>query len=346
MTVQPASRARATRRKGRRDTLTVAVTGASGTLGPPLLAGLAAEPAVERTLVLGRRRVEAPAGAEFRPVDVRDRAAVGQALADADVVVHTAFALYGVASREADLFATNVEGTLNVARAAKVAGAQRFVYTSSAAVYGFHADNPQPLGEDVPIRASSHHFYGRHKAQAELLVRRELGGTSTEAYVFRPCAIVGPHAAGGALSVVPDPLPDATRAALAAASRTGLRPALPAPPVPLQFVHEDDVAQALLAAALGRGPAGTYNLAGEGALDGPDVLRVAGLRRLPLPRAAVNSAVRALAAAPPVLPALGWAEVMTAPLILDTTQARTRLGWEPRYSSAEALAATRDALGW
>jgi nucleoside-diphosphate-sugar epimerase len=326
----------------------VAVTGASGTLGQPLLRRLAAEPDVGQILVLGRRRVDAPAGGEvdFRAVDVRDRAAVARALAGADVVVHTAYALYGVASREADLFATNVEGTLNVARAAKVAGARRFVYTSSAAVYGFHPDNPQPLDEDAPIRASGHHFYGRHKAQAELLVRRELEGTSTEAYIFRPCAIIGPHAAGGALSVVPDPLPAVTRAALGAAGRAGLRPAAPAPPVPLQFVHEDDVAQALVAAALGEGPPGTYNLAGDGALEGPDVLRMAGLRRLPLPRGATRTAVRALASAPPVLPALGWAEVMTAPLILDTTRARTRLGWTPRYSSAEALAATRDALGW
>jgi nucleoside-diphosphate-sugar epimerase len=345
MTTRSAGRAR---QRGRKETLTVAVTGASGTLGPPLLRRLADDPDVGRIVVLGRRRVAAPAGAQvgFTAVDVRDRAAVGRAVERADVVVHTAYALYGVASPETSLFATNVEGTLNVARAAKVAGAQRFVYTSSAAVYGFHADNPQPLDEDAPLRASSRHFYGRHKAQAELLVRRELDGAETELFVFRPCAIVGPHAAGGALNVVPRPLPGVARAALAAAGRAGLRPAAPAPPVPLQFVHEDDVAQALVAAALGRGPAAAYNLAGDGALDGPEVLRVAGLRRLPFPPAAVHAAARAVTAAPPVLPALGWAEVMTAPLILDTTRARTELGWTPGYTSREALAATRDALGW
>jgi len=73
---------------------------------------------------------------ELRAVDVRDRTAVDRAVDGVDVVVHTAYALYGIASREADLFATNVDGTLNVAQAAVAAGAKRFVYTSSSAVGG------------------------------------------------------------------------------------------------------------------------------------------------------------------------------------------------------------------
>jgi nucleoside-diphosphate-sugar epimerase len=300
-------------------------------------------------VVLGRRRPETlPAGADvdLRSADVRDRAAVSKAIEGADVVVHTAYALYGVASREADLFATNVEGTLNVARAAVVSGAQRFVYTSSGAVYGFHADNPQPLDEGAPMRAPGNHFYARHKAQAELLVRRQLEGIATQAWIFRPCGIVGPHAAGGILSVAPPGLAGAGLGALATAARIGVRPMLPAPPVPLQFVHEDDVAQALVQAALGRGPAGTYNLAGAGAVEGADALRLLGIRPLPIPRAVVQGALRGIAAAPPLLPAFGWATVGTEPLMLDATRAREELGWTPRYTSRDALVDTRRALGW
>ena len=325
------------------------MTGATGTIGPPLLERLVAEEQVQRLVVLGRRRPEglpASANLDLRAVDVRDRAAVGRAIEGADVVVHTAYALYGVASREADLFATNVEGTLNVARAARVTGARRFVYTSSAAVYGLHADNPQPLTEDAPIRASGHHFYSRHKAQAELLVRDVLSGSATEAYVLRPCAVIGPHAAGGALTIVPRGAAGLAGAALGAAGRAGLRPVAPAPAVPLQFVHEDDVAQALVHAALGHGPAGTYNLAGEGALEGPEVLRTLGVRRLPLPNGLVWGALRAAASAPPVVPALGWVEVGTRPLILDSRKARSELGWSPRFSSREALLDMRRAVGW
>src|SRR4051794_28190668 len=115
MSVESERRPRRRRARQPRTALTVAVTGASGTLGPALIERLAAEDRVARIVVLGRRRPELPdAGAEIelRMVDVRDRAAVGRAVEGCDVVIHTAYALYGVASREPDLFATNVEGTL------------------------------------------------------------------------------------------------------------------------------------------------------------------------------------------------------------------------------------------
>jgi nucleoside-diphosphate-sugar epimerase len=107
-------------------------------------------------------------------------------------------------------------------------------------------------------------------------------------------------------------------------------------------VHEDDVSQALVAAALGRGPAGTYNLAGSGTLPGRDVLRTVGIRPLPFPRAVA----RLVGMVPPVVPALGWLEAASEPLIMDASKARAQLGWRPRFSSRGALEDTRRALGW
>ena len=329
--------------------VTIAVTGATGTVGPALLSRLADEPSVACVKVLGRRPPPLTAGdirLETHSVDVRDRAAVARGLAGADVVIHLAFSLYGIASRERDLFATNVEGSLNVARAAAVAGVRRFVFTSSAAVYGFHRDNPPAIDESFPIRASSRHFYGRHKAQAELLVDDQLHATATELFVFRPCGIVGPDAAGGAVSVLPSAVRQMARAGLAATARAGLRPLVPVPPVSLQVVHEADVAQALVLAALGRGPAGVYNLAGQGKIDAAEALELLGIPRAPVPRGLVGWAFATAAALPPVIPALGWSETGTASLILDTTKARQQLQWTPQYDSKRALLDTRRAIGW
>jgi nucleoside-diphosphate-sugar epimerase len=47
-----------------------------------------------------------------------------------------------------------------------------------------------------------------------------------------------------------------------------------------------------------------------------------------------------------VLPGLAWPELIRDPLLIDAGKARRELGWRPRWSSAEALAATRAALGW
>jgi nucleoside-diphosphate-sugar epimerase len=331
------------------DQLTVAVTGASGTIGPALLARLGASASIERVLVLGRHStpemVRDPK-VEFRTVDVRDRGAVKDAVADVDVVAHMAFSLYGILQNEQELFATNVIGTANVAQVANEIGARRFVYTSSAAIYGGQPDVSQPLREDAEVRASARLFYSRHKAQAELIVREELAGSTTEAFIFRPCAIVGPHAAGSPLRRVPPAVVAGGRRLSALVVRAGLRPLLPAPPVPLQFVHEDDVAQALELAIVGRGEPGVYNLAGEGAVDGPDVLRGLGLRPLPLPRPLVSGYLQLIGSAPPLLPVVGWSELVKEPLLIDPSKARERLGWQPRFTSEQALAATRDSLGW
>lgn len=348
MTLATSTHARANRRR-RTDRLTVAVTGARGTIGPSLLARLHAAAEVGDVRALGRTPLpEAGTAGEvaFHAVDVRDADALSRAVAGADVVIHMAFSLYGVRERESELFATNVEGTANVARAAVATGARRFVYTSSAAVYGPRPGQSIPMDEDEPFRASPRLFYARHKAQAELVLRDLLADAEIEAFVLRPCAIVGPHAAGAPARLLPPAVASTGLRAVRVASRLGARPAVPAPPVALQFVHEDDVAQAVELAALGRGVPGAYNLAGEDVLDGRDAVRTFGLRPLPLPRAAVAQTLRLAAAVPPIVPATGWPSLISAPILIDTTRARNELGWRPRFSSAGALADTRRAAGW
>ncbi|MDQ3742501.1 MAG: NAD-dependent epimerase/dehydratase family protein, partial [Actinomycetota bacterium] len=70
------------------------------------------------------------------------------------VVVHLAFIVLGASDRTRDI---NLEGSRNVFEAAVAAGVKRLVYTSSVAAYGFHEDNPVPLGEEVPTRGSEAH---------------------------------------------------------------------------------------------------------------------------------------------------------------------------------------------
>ena len=112
------------------------------------------------------------------------------------------------------------------------------------------------------------------------------------------------------------------------------------PDLPLQFVDEDDVGQALLLSVVGAGPPGAYNLAGDGVLSAHDVARELGLTPLALPQRAVRTGARALAGLPFAPPFAEWAEALTRHSIMDTTKARRELGWEPRYSGLEALRRT------
>ena len=156
--------------------------------------------ALERSREIGRvlgmaRRPFDPARRGWKKVsyrrgDVLDQAAVASLVADADVVLHLAFVIMGGARESA---AVNLVGSRNVFEAAAAAGAERLVYASSVAAYGFHRDNPQPLTEEVPARGSDGHYYSAQKAQVEELLQDTLAGSATAAYVFRPCIVGGPR---------------------------------------------------------------------------------------------------------------------------------------------------------
>ena len=111
----------------------------------------------------------------------------------------------------------------------------------------------------------------------------------------------------------------------------------------MQFIHEDDVGQALLKCVLGEGPPGAYNVAGDGVLTGADVTRELGLAPLPIPAGVVHATARAVSALPRpsfVPPATEWVEAISHPSIMDTTKAKEQLGWRPRYTGLESLRAT------
>jgi nucleoside-diphosphate-sugar epimerase len=330
------------------DRLTVAVTGPTGTFGFALVPLLEADDRIERIVGIARRPFE-PAERgwtkmEYRRGDVRGPAALEQAFEGADVVVHLAFLITGTASRETTR-AINVEGTLNAFRSAAAAGAKRFVYASSVAAYGFHRDNPVGMSEDWPVRPAAHLFYAQEKAELERLLNEEAAANpELGLYLLRPPIVLGPHAVG-AKDVLPGPLaPLGRRLVNLARGRLPVPLPAPVPPLPVQFIHEDDVAQAFLLSIVGAGPPGAYNIAGDGVLTGTEVAREFGLRPVPVPRAPVQAAARAVAAipTPPALPpATEWVEALSHPSIMDVSKAKRELGWTPRYSGLEAL---RDTL--
>ena len=331
------------------DGLRVVVTGSTGTVGREVVRLLEDDPRVADLVATAR---VARDGGELGwlhtsaiAADVREPAALDRAFTGADVVVHAAFSIYGGRQDHEELRDVNVGGSRNVVDAAIRAGVRRFVYLSSIAAYGIRRDNPQPLLERDALRPTPNHFYATHKYEVEPELRERLAGAGIETYGLRPCGIVGPHAAGAALDPVPGRLADVVRRAMHTAARVGLRPVVVAPAVPTQFVHAEDVAQAVVLSVLGDGPPGEYNLAGEDVVEGEEVPRLLGLRVVPLPRALRRPVMRATAALQGLHPVFAWPLTFAEPVIVDTAKARNELGWRPRYTSRAALLATRPGLG-
>ena len=324
--------------------LTVAVTGPTGTFGFGLIPLLQAEDRVARIVGIARRPFDPAAYGwtklEYRRGDVRDEAALLDAFAGADVVVHLAFLVTGGASAET-IRAVNIDGTLNAFRAAAQAGARRFVYASSVAAYGFHPDNPVGMTEEWPVRPAARLFYAQEKAELEHLLQAEATGAAGPAlYLLRPPVVLGPHAVG-AKDLLPGPL-----------APLGRYPGQPDRAVSGAAAHVGPAAAAAVrargrprpgatACVLGAGPPGAYNIAADGILSTADVAREFGLIPLPLPAGSARLAARAVAALPFLPPAAQWVEAASHPAIMDTTKAKQDLGWTPRFTALEAL---RDTL--
>jgi len=327
--------------------LTVAVTGPTGTFGFGLVPLLQADKRIGGIVGIARRPFD-PAEhgwtkMEYRRGDVREPAALEGAFRGADVVIHLAFMITGNASRQT-IRAINVEGTLNAFRAAAAAGAKRFVYASSVAAYGFHPDNPIGMTEEWPVRPAARLFYAQEKAEIERLLHAEAAAhPDLELYLLRPPIVVGPHAAGGK-DLGPAPVTAAVGGLLGLARRLPVPLPAPAPDLPIQLIHEEDVGRAFLLCIVGAGPPGAYNIAGEGVITGVDLVRELGLAPLPVPGSVVTTAARALAAIPTppfAPPATEWVEAASHPANMDVSKAKRELGWSPRYT---ALAALRDTL--
>jgi nucleoside-diphosphate-sugar epimerase len=174
------------------------------------------------------------------------------------------------------------------------------------------------------------------------MLREILDGSSTAAYVLRPCIVGGPDA-----PLLIDSLPYTQISGRLPAPVLRLldgvpilKPVLPDPGVPFQLVHHDDVASAMRAAVLGRGVPGIYNLAGAGELTVKDLARELGWYSIPVPELAMD-VVAEMVERLGFLPAQAqWVAALREPVIMDVSKARRELRWRPKHDSLHTLRET------
>jgi nucleoside-diphosphate-sugar epimerase len=333
--------------------LRVAVTGPTGDIGRSLLRALERAEEVGEVVAMARGAFDpAKLGltkTEYRRGDVLDRVAVDELVQEADVVVHLAFLIVGGREETEQI---NLDGSRTVFEASIEAGASRLVYASSVAAYGFHADNPALLTEDVAPRGDERHYYSSQKAKLEAVLREIVEDSATAAYVFRPCIVAGPDALALIRNIpyvqlfelvrrYQNPL---TAAVLQAVERfPNMKPVLPDPGTRFQLVDHDDAADAFVTAVLGRGEPGIYNLAAPGELRVSDLASELGWYSFPVPEAALDSAAE-LVDRFPLLPAQAqWIETLRQSVVMDTAKARRELGWAPQHDARQTLKETVEA---
>lgn len=181
---------------------TVAVTGGLGFVGRHMVRALSR---LGKQVVLldvaSGPPVRLP-GVRHLLVDLTDYEAVHAALHDVDVVFHIAGNSSVTVSVERPRFdfATNALGTVNIANAAAAQGVRRFVYLSSAIVYGTPLSTP--IDEDHPTQPFVP--YGASKLSGELVVRSLHATLGLPTVTGRAFVLYGPgedpRRAGGEVS--------------------------------------------------------------------------------------------------------------------------------------------------
>jgi len=187
--------------------------------------------------------------------DIRDADACLRACSGIDTVFHMA-AIASVASSVANpAFSdeVNVVGTLRMLMAARDQGVRRFVFSSSASVYGNAEVAPTP--EEHPLRPESPYASG--KACGEFYCRNFWSLHGLETVVLRYFNVFGPRqsAVSGYAAVVPE---------FVRAAAEGARPVVYGDGQQTRdFVYVENVAAANIRAAQAENAAGeTFNVGG------------------------------------------------------------------------------------
>lgn len=227
------------------------VTGATGFVGAAVARALLREGWEVRALARkgsDRRNVE-HLSIEVVEGDLADVPSLDSALRGCQALFHVAADYRLGALDPQQLYRTNVEGTRNILDAARQAGVERIVYTSSVATVGIPKDG-SPGDEDTPVGVNDMiGHYKRSKFLAERVVREA-------ALAGLPVVIVNPSTPIGPGDIKPTPtgqmVLDAAAGRMPAYVDTGLN-----------IVHVDDVAAGHLQAFHRGRPGERYILGGK-----------------------------------------------------------------------------------
>jgi nucleoside-diphosphate-sugar epimerase len=309
-----------------------AISGGAGFLGLHLARRLLADGHAVRTLDLAALDdAELESAVEELRGDVRDPRRARDLAEGADVVVHAAAAL-PIRGAGAEIRSVNVDGTATLFAAALETGGQRAILISTTAVYGI--PKTHPIGEAAPLEGVGH--YGRSKIEAEEIARGfERRGLPLT--IIRPKTFIGPERLG-VFEILFDWVREGRRIYVLGDGRNRYQ----------LLAVEDLVDAVVLAAAADAAEGETLNVGatefGTVRSDLEALIAHAGSasRVTPIPARPAELLLRALELAR-LSPLAEW-HYKTAhrDSYVDVSRARRVLGWEPRYSNADALMRTYD----
>lgn len=304
----------------------ILVTGGSGFVGSAVIKRLNREN--RAVLAAGRQGQDAGLPVEtVRLPSLSELGPLNERLNSIETIVHCAARAHIMKDEMADPLAeyrkVNVEGTLNLAHQAAVAGVRRFVFISSIKVNGEQTPLGRPYSaEDV---AAPEDPYGVSKREAEQALQQLAEDTGMELVIIRPPLVYGPGVKGNFASMI--------------------RLVEKGVPMPLGAVHNkrslvglDNLVDLIIMCIDHPAAANQVFLAGDGHdLSTTELLRGVAeavgrpIRLIPVPEGLLMFAAS-------VLGKKAMAQRLLGSLQVDISKARNVLGWQPPVSVDEGLA--------
>ena len=308
----------------------IAIVGATGNVGTSLLRSLVPDPQITSIVGIARRKPAIELDkVEWAQADVVHSDLV-ELFKGADAVVHLAWLIQPSRDRRVTK-AVNQEGSRRVFAAAAEARVGSLIYASSVGAY---SPGPKEYGVDEswPTNGIPTSFYSVDKAATEtmldsfedehpeirvvrlrpgLIFKKEAGSNLRRLFAgpFLPTTLVRPSV----FRVIPD-IP-------------GLR---------FQCVHSYDVGEAYRL-AITTDTHGAFNIAADPVIDPAVLAEMFEARLVPVSPRLVRTFVHWSWRARLHPTTADFVDLALQTPLLDTKRARTDLGWEPRYTSKQAL---------
>lgn len=181
----------------------VLVTGGTGFIGAALAKKIKSDECFDLSVSVRGGR-ELPGIRTHHVADLSAETSWSSILDGIDVVVHTAARVHVMHDSSTDPLTEfrkiNVEGTLNLARQAALAGVKRFVFLSSIKVNGEGTESGKPyMPDDIP---DPRNFYGMSKMEAERALFELAEQEHMEVVVIRPVLVYGPGVKANFLNMI------------------------------------------------------------------------------------------------------------------------------------------------
>ena len=303
----------------------ILVTGGSGFLGSQVVESLATSPDVERIVSVDVVARGASGAVRAETMDIREPA-LGELVQEEAInrVVHLASVVTPHPHHTRDfLYSVDVEGTRNVVNAALEGGVHHLVVTSSGAAYGYHADNPDWIDEDAPLRGNPGFAYSDHKRIVEEhLAETRVEHPELDQLVLRPGTILGETVDNQITALFESPV------ILGIAGSHS----------PFVFIWDGDVVDIIVEGTLNR-RTGIFNLAGDGAVPLRAIASELDKPYVPLPAVVVRGALRMLGGLNLTRYGPEQVDFLRYRPVLSNRRLKAQFGYEPSKTSLEAFRA-------